>query len=77
MDQLIAWTIVIFGIVLPAAHVACAKGGGGWKAEPGAKCPFGPRTGWLMVVVFLPFAGWLMFAAARRRRGRAGRSISS
>ena len=68
MDQLIAWAILIFGIALPAAHVVFARGIGGWKASAGAKCPFGPRTGWLMVVVFLPFAGWLMFAAARRRR---------
>ncbi len=72
-DVLVAWAILIFGIALPAAHVALAKGGGGWNARAGAKCPFGPRTGWLMVVVFLPFVGWLMFAAAQRRK----RPISS
>ncbi|MBM3581050.1 MAG: hypothetical protein FJX37_03695 [Alphaproteobacteria bacterium] len=70
MDQLIAWTILFFGILLPAAHVAFAPGGGGWKAEPGARCPFGPRLGWIIIVTLLPFAGWLMFVAARRRRRR-------
>ncbi len=67
MDQLIAWGILIFGTVLPAAHVAFAPGVGGWSAAKGARCPFGPRLGWLIVVLFLPFAGWLMFVAARRR----------
>ena len=70
MDQWIAWAVLIFGIVLPAAHVVFAPGGGGWKAAPGGRCPFGPRLGWLIVVTFLPFAGWLMFMAARRRRAK-------
>lgn len=72
-EAIIAWAFLIFGIALPAAHVAFARGIGGWKAPPGGRCPFGPRTGWLMIVVFLPFAGWLMFVSARRRK----RSISS
>jgi hypothetical protein len=77
VDQLIAWAILILGIALPAAHVAFAPGAGGWKARAGARCPFGPRLGWLIVVVFLPFAGWLMFVAAQRRRQRTGRATSS
>jgi hypothetical protein len=78
MDQLIAWTVLIFGIALPAAHVVFAQDAGGWRPGPGGRCPFGPRLGWLIVVTFLPFAGWLMFVAAmRRRRGRTDSVISS
>ena len=67
MDQLISWTVLIFGIALPAAHVVFAHGAGGWKPPEGGRCPFGPRLGWLIVVTFLPFVGWLMFVAKRRR----------
>lgn len=67
-EAVIAWTVLIFGVALPAAHVVFAQGGGGWKPAAGARCPFGPRLGWLIVVTFLPFVGWLMFVAARRRR---------
>ena len=68
LDQLIAWTVLIFGIVLPAAHVVFSGGPGGWKAVPGGRCPFGPKLGWLIVVTFLPFAGWFLFIAARRKK---------
>lgn len=77
MDQLIAWTVLIFGIVLPAGHVAFSGGTGGWRPAAGARCPFGPRLGWLIVVTFLPFVGWLMFVAAQRRRQRTNRATSS
>lgn len=68
MDALIAWTILIFGIVLPAVHVLLSRTAGGWSAAPGGSCPFGPRAGWLIVVMLLPFVGWLMFVAAMRKR---------
>lgn len=67
-DQLIAWSIVLFGIALPAFHVLLSRAAGGWSAAPGAGCPFGPRAGWLIVVTLLPFVGWLMFASAMRKR---------
>lgn len=78
-EEIIAWAVLIFGIALPAAHVVFAPGAGGWSPRPGsgARCPFGPRLGWLIVVTFLPFVGWLMFVAAKRRRGRSGPAISS
>ena len=69
-DQAIAWGIVVFGIVLPAIHVLLSGVAGGWTAPTDSRCPFGPRTGWLIVVTLLPFAGWLMFAAALRKRQR-------
>lgn len=69
-EVVVAWSILIFGVVLPAIHVALAPGVGSWKAAPGARCPFGPRLGWLIMVTLLPFVGWLMFVSARRRRRR-------
>jgi uncharacterized membrane protein YqaE (UPF0057 family) len=68
-EQLIAWAILIFGIALPAVHVVLARGVGGWAAT--SRCPFGPRLGWLIVVVFLPFAGWLLFVARRRKKANS------
>ena len=70
MDPLLAWLFLIFGIVLPAIHVLLSGAAGGWTAPADGRCPFGPRTGWLIVVTMLPFAGWLMFASAMRKRQR-------
>ncbi len=69
-DRLIAWSIVVFGITLPAIHVLLSGAAGAWAAAPDGRCPFGPRAGWLIVVTLLPFAGWLMFATAMRKRRR-------
>ena len=70
MDPLLAWLFLIFGIVLPAIHVLLTKAAGGWAAPADGRCPFGPRTGWLIVVTMLPFAGWMMFVSAMRKRQR-------
>jgi hypothetical protein len=64
----LAWLILIFGYLLPLAHVALAPAGGPWRPPPGARCPFGPRTGWLVVVLLLGVFGWLLYMLARRRR---------
>jgi hypothetical protein len=76
MDVAIAWTILIVGIVLPTLHVLVSPRAGSWTPPEGARCPFGPRLGWLIVVVLLPFVGWLLFVASRRR-GPAGTTTSS
>ena len=55
----------------PALHVAFARGGGPWRPPPGTRCPFGPRAGWLVIVLTLGPIGWLMYLGARRRRARA------
>lgn len=77
MDVAIAWTILIVGTVLPTLHVLLSPSAGPWTPPQGARCPFGPRLGWLIVVVVLPLVGWLLFIASRRKRGAAGTTTSS
>jgi len=38
------------------------------RPPEGARCPFGPRIGWLVIVVLLGAIGWLLFMSARYRR---------
>ncbi|MGF1610271.1 MAG: hypothetical protein ACFCUQ_12800 [Kiloniellales bacterium] len=66
----LTWLILIFGYLLPLAHVALSPAGGHWRPPAGARCPFGPRSGWLIVVLLLGVVGWLLYMAARLRRLR-------
>ncbi len=72
MSVLLAWLILVVGFVLPLVHVAVSPKAGPWLPPPGARCPFGPRVGWLVMVLFLGPIGWLMFLASRRRRPVSG-----
>ncbi len=72
MSALIAWLILIGGFILPLVHVAVSPKAGPWSPPPGARCPFGPRVGWLVMVLLLGPIGWLLFLASRRRRTVSG-----
>jgi len=61
-----AWLIVILGYILPLGHVVFSPRGGAWLPPPGSRCPFGPRTGWLVIVLLLGPIGWLLYMRARR-----------
>jgi len=63
----IAWLVLIFGFALPLSHVALSAQGGPWRPPPGGRCPFGPRTGWFVIVLFLGPLGWLLYLRARGR----------
>ena len=63
-----AWTVVIAGYALPILHVLLSSAVGPWKAPAGTRCPFGPRVGWSIIVLFLGIFGWLMFVLSKRRR---------
>ena len=65
----LAWTILIVGFVLPMAHIALSPSAGPWRMPPEARCPFSPRIGWLVIVLFLGPIGWVMFMTRGRRRG--------
>lgn len=76
MDQTIAWIIVVIGFVLPLLHVALSPNGGAWRAPENCRCPFGPRIGWIIIVVMLGPIGWVMFMLSRRQKeARNGSSI--
>jgi len=63
----IAWLIVIFGFVVPLCHIACSPRSGSWTPPPGSRCPFGPRVGWLVIVLLFGPIGWFLYMRARRR----------
>lgn len=77
MSPAAAWTFIILGFVLPMVHVAISPGLSAPARQSGvdgppSTCPFSPRTGWLVIVLFLGPIGWLMFLHSRRRNRRAG-----
>ena len=67
MSAALAWTVLIVGFALPMLHVALSPKAGPWRMPPGAGCPFSPRIGWLVIVMFLGPIGWLMFVGRRKR----------
>lgn len=65
MPVWLAWTIVIGGWLLPLLHVAVSPASGRWTPPPGSRCPFGPRPGWLVVVLLGGPFGWLLYLKRR------------
>ena len=68
--QLTAWLILIFGYLIPLAHIGLSPAAGPWRPPQGTRCPFGPRVGWLVLVVLIGPFGWLLFFASRLRLRR-------
>lgn len=66
MQPYLAWAILLLGWVLPLLHVALSPSSGRWSPPPGARCPFGPRTGWLVVVLLGGPLGWLLYLRRRK-----------
>ncbi len=76
MRDAVLWLVLLLGFVAPLLHVALSPRSGPWLPPPGARCPFGPRTGWLIIVMMLGPLGWLLYARARWRRARGTNVIS-
>lgn len=68
METTLAWSVIIVGFVLPLAHVTLSRNTGSWRSPPDSRCPFGPRTGWLVIIIMLGPVGWLMFIFSRRQK---------
>lgn len=72
LQAAIPWAVLFAFYGLPLLHVALSRRGGGWRPPAGSRCPFGPRAGWLVMVLMLGPVGWLMFALRRPRRASNG-----
>lgn len=69
MPPAAAWAVIVIGFALPLVHVALSKDiATAPTAQSGGTCPFSPRMGWLVIVLFLGPIGWLMFMASRRKK---------
>ena len=73
--QTTAWLILVFGYLLPLAHVGISSASGAWRPPPGSRCPFGPRVGWLVMVVLLGPIGWLLYLRSRASLKRRAREL--
>ena len=82
MSPAAAWTVLIVGFALPLIHVALSREIAPAKpGTDGGTCPFSPRMGWIVIVLFLGPIGWLMFMSSRRKRralaaGRAAQAAA-
>lgn len=68
MRPLYAWIFVSAFWIAPLIHVALSRRAGSWRPPPGAGCPFGPRLGWLIIVLLAGALGWVLFMTGTRRR---------
>ena len=75
MNQFIAWGIVLLAFVAPIGHVAFTRDMSGRSER--STCPFSPRIGWIVMVLFLGPLGWFLFIHARHRRPKAKGSSAS
>ncbi|MCW2243473.1 hypothetical protein [Azospirillum canadense] len=62
------WLILFALYGAPLLHILLSPRGGSWRPPPGSRCPFGPRVGWLVMVLILGPIGWLMFVLRRTPR---------
>lgn len=67
MNPALFWLAFLVLFVAPILHVALSPRSGPWLPQPGARCPFGPRLGWLILVLLLGPFGWLLYMRRRRK----------
>src|SRR3546814_12677234 len=62
-----AWLVLLVFYAAPLLHVALSPKSGPLRPPPGSRSPFGPRSGWLVIVLLLGPVGWLLYMRARGR----------
>lgn len=67
-DQFIAWAVVILGFLLPLAHIVLSPSAGAWRAPADSRCPFGPRMGWVVMILLMGPIGWFLFMVSRKQK---------
>ncbi len=67
MSPLLFWLAFVLLFVAPVLHVALSPRSGPWRPREGRHCPFGPRLGWLVIVLLLGPLGWLLYIGRRRK----------
>ena len=67
MTAIQAWLVLLVFYAAPLLHVALSPKSGPLRPPPGSRCPFGPRSGWLVIVLLLGPVGWLLYMRARGR----------
>lgn len=77
MDPVIAWLLAVLLYLAPLIHVAVSPRAGSLMSPHGARCPFGPRLGWIIIVLFLGIFGWFMFMRAHGRRRARMRDVAA
>ena len=63
-----AWVAVIVGYLAPLAYVACATASNLTNTKRGSSCPFSPRAGWVLIVLFTGLLGWLLFIYSQYKK---------
>jgi len=53
---------------MPLFHLAVAKVPGSSGNPKGTSCPFSPRIGWIVIVLFTGIFGWLLFIYNRQKK---------
>ncbi len=68
MGQTEAWLFIIIWFLAPIIFICYSSMAGDWTSKKESACPFGPKTGWLIIVIFLGLLGLLIFLHANRAR---------
>jgi hypothetical protein len=67
MHPALAWAVLLGGWGAPLLHILLSPRGGPFRPPPGARCPLGPRVGWLVLALLLGPVGWALYLKGRRR----------
>ena len=68
MEPIEAALLLTIWYVFPILYVSLSKKGGQWFPIKNSSCPFGPKTGWLIIIIFLGAIGLILFETANHSR---------